>query len=258
MRLAKSLMFRFNRRTTTQNNQPEQLQPVLASAAIENLYIERKAIKHLYLRIDPGNGQVRVSAPNRMKETEIVRFLQQKRDWIARKRQQLQHKVQLSRTLPDSSDRILLWGQPCQLLLQASSQSGITLNGKQELCVQLEDPANRTSLQQQIDRWLRSQISERIEQRLPVWERISGTRAHEWRIRSMKTRWGSCNIRVARIWINQELVKLPPECLDYILLHELVHLLEASHNARFHHLMSRFMPEWPEIDRQLNQYILPR
>ncbi|KGK42578.1 hypothetical protein LH51_06160 [Nitrincola sp. A-D6] len=224
---------------------------------IENLLVERKAIKHLYLRIEQPDGRVRVSAPRRMSDAEIARFLHSKQQWIARKRAQLQQKSQLSD--PEiSATELLLWGQRYPLILQPSSGRARVLFDQEKIIVLTEAESSPEQLQKLLNSWLRQQLQQRLEERVPYWEAVSGTRANEVRIKRMKTRWGTCNVRAARIWVNAELVKLPPACLDYIILHELVHLLERLHNRRFHALMEEFMPDCHRTDTLLNRYLLPR
>ncbi len=226
---------------------------------MDNLSIERKSIKHLYLRINPTNGHVCVTAPKRMKDTEIAQFLQQKQDWIAKKRQQLRHKIQLEPVSKQSLEQLLLWGRTYRICLESSNSHRIVIDqNNEQVTLYVSNIADKPTIQHQLNQWLREQLQQQIQKRLPDLEALSHVRAKECRIKAMKTRWGTCSIRAARIWINAELVQLPKDCLDYILLHELVHLHEASHNARFHGLMTEFMPNWKAHDDILNRYILPR
>lgn len=250
-------MFNFNRALSNPHSTEKHL---LNSSAflVEDVIVERKTIKHLYLRINPTSGQVCISAPRRMKDVDIARFLQQKHAWIKRKRLQLQDKIQLQSGTSQSLESVRLWGELYPIILLKGPKIRIDLNADKTLCIECKDEQDAENIQYHLSQWLRSQLSERIAVRLPLFEQISGTQVKEWRIRSMKTRWGTCNIRAARIWINAELVQLPPECLDYIILHELVHLLEPSHNARFHALVTEFMPNWREHDTLLKRHLLPR
>ncbi|MDI1351398.1 MAG: SprT family zinc-dependent metalloprotease, partial [bacterium] len=95
-----------------------------------------------------------------------------------------------------------------------------------------------------IDRWYRHEMSLLLPDLFQHWEKIIGVRVAQWGIKKMKTRWGSCNTRAHRIWLNLNLIQKNSVCLEYVLVHELVHLLEASHNQRFYNLMTRFMPQW--------------
>ncbi len=95
-----------------------------------------------------------------------------------------------------------------------------------------------------LERWYRRMLAEEIPDLVARWEPAMGVRVAEWRIKRMKTRWGTCNIRDRRIWLNLWLARMPPECLEYVLVHEMVHLLERRHNARFRAYMDRFLPQW--------------
>lgn len=108
-----------------------------------------------------------------------------------------------------------------------------------------------------LTRFLKAQLESRIQESLPVWLEKTQQQVSDVRIKRMKTRWGSCNVRARRIWINFELIKLPDACLDYIILHEIVHLYERYHNKRFYAYMDEFMPDWQRIDQELNRFILP-
>ncbi len=100
--------------------------------------------------------------------------------------------------------------------------------------------------------WYRSQLKERIPALLDLWEPRIGVRAAEVRTKRMRTRWGSCNIRERRIWLNVELMKKSPSCLEYVLVHELIHLIERNHTARFTELMDRHLPNWRARRDELN------
>jgi hypothetical protein len=92
--------------------------------------------------------------------------------------------------------------------------------------------------------WYRNQLKKEIPALIEKWEKIIGVKSEDWGVRQMKTKWGACNIEAKRIWLNLELAKKPPICLEYIIAHELIHLLERNHNTRFVAYMDRFMPEW--------------
>jgi predicted metal-dependent hydrolase len=99
--------------------------------------------------------------------------------------------------------------------------------------------------------WYRAYLKKEIPPLIKRWEKIIGVRVEEWGVKRMKTRWGSCNPRARRIWLNLELAKKPPRCLEYVVVHEMAHLLEGSHNRRFKELMSQFMPDWRTIRKEL-------
>ncbi|MDX1497256.1 MAG: SprT family zinc-dependent metalloprotease, partial [Salinisphaeraceae bacterium] len=107
-----------------------------------------------------------------------------------------------------------------------------------------------------LEAWYRQQLGLLIPPLIERYEPVMAVQVAQWRIRKMKTRWGTCNIPRRRIWINLELARLPPQCLEYIVVHEMTHLLERGHNARFYALMDRFMPDWREAQDMLGQAAL--
>jgi len=109
----------------------------------------------------------------------------------------------------------------------------------------------RTTTQKALDKQQRESLTAQIPGLLAQWEPILGVKAAQWRIRRMKTRWGSCNTRDKRIWLSLALADKPPRCLEYVLVHELVHLLEPSHNARFKSLMTQYLPDWKQRKKEL-------
>ena len=103
-----------------------------------------------------------------------------------------------------------------------------------------------------LNQWYRTQLNQRIPALLDKWQPVIGKKVSEWDIKKMKTRWGSCNIVKKRIWLNLELAKKPPECLEYVFVHEMVHLLEPYHNARFKGFMDKFLPQWRNFNDALS------
>jgi predicted metal-dependent hydrolase len=104
-----------------------------------------------------------------------------------------------------------------------------------------------------LEEWYRLQLKEQIPHLISRWESVMGVSVKEWGVKKMKTRWGSCNIKSQRIWLNLELAKRPQQCLEYIVVHEMIHLLERYHNTRFYRLMDAYMPEWRDYFYILNK-----
>lgn len=177
----------------------------------ENIRVEKKKIKNLYLRISPADGAIRISAPERMSIKQIENFVLDKWDWIQTTRERL--------------DRVR----------EEKSASQLTEDEKQaqkEAC--------------------KKKLLEVLPQVIRKCERITGLHALEWKLRDMKTRWGSCNIQKKRIWLNIQLAAYPRECLEYVVTHELVHFLVPGHGKEFWSYMDRFFPEWRRVRKELN------
>ena len=178
-----------------------------------DIQVTKKAIRNMYLRVG-ADGSVRVSAPLRMPEHDIRRFIRERSDWIEAKRQG-------KRKSP----------QPWDLY------EGPEREEKKREC--------RTRLEE-----ILPQVIRECEERV-------GVHAEEWRLRDMKTRWGTCNVEKRRIWLNVWLGEYPRECLEYVVTHELVHLLERGHNRIFYGYMDAFCPRWKSVKTRLNSGVQP-
>jgi predicted metal-dependent hydrolase len=129
----------------------------------------------------------------------------------------------------------------------------VTLLGTSRLLLQIRPDTSIEKREAILSRWYRNQLEAIVSPLIAEWIPAVGVQLDTWGIRRMKTRWGTCNIDARRIWLNLELAKKPRHCLIYILVHELVHLLERHHNDRFRELMDRFLPQWRIYRDELNQ-----
>lgn len=214
----------------------------------------RKKIKNIHLTVHPPEGRVRLSVPKKMKEEAIRAFIESKILWIEK------HKKRF-RSQPQAIIQEFLSGERHHFLGDAYLLKVIEINGKQE--VKLKDdrlielyvrPDHTKEKREKIlIEWYRAELKKRIPIYIEKWEKIIGVKVNEWGVKRMKTKWGTCNISAKRIWINLELAKKDPRCLDYIVVHEMVHLLERYHNDIFKTYMSRFLPDWKELKVELNK-----
>ena len=211
-----------------------------------SLQLNRKAIKNLHISVLPPDGRIRVSAPEHMTDTAIRMAVVSRIPWI--KQQQRDFAAQ-----PRQSDRALvsgechyLWGKRYRLnVMEQHGRHEVKVSGgKIHLFV---NPG--TSLENRalvLNEFYRTQLKTHIEKLINQWQKHIDVEIVDWNVKKMKTKWGSCNIAAKRIWLNLELAKKPPECLEYILVHELVHLLERHHNEQFRAYMDKFIPNWRE------------
>ena len=220
---------------------------------IDGISIEilRKPIKNMNLRIYPPNGLVKVSAPMSFSEQFIRQYLQEKSDWIHNQRNRIRERssheeeaFQTGTTIPFKGTNYLL------IIEEHHGPSHIKIKDELIYCYTQQN-ASQMQIKMLIERWYRREMESLIPELMMHWEMVIGVKVAQWGIKKMKTRWGSCNTRARRIWLNLSLIKKPGLCLEYVLVHELVHLLEASHNQRFYTLMTQFMPQWREY-----QYLL--
>lgn len=218
-----------------------------------SLQLNRKAIKNLHISVLPPDGRIRVSAPEQMTDTAIRMAVISRIPWI--KKQQRDFAAQ-----PRQSDRDMVsgechyfWGKRHRLnVIERAGRHEVKVSGgKIHLFVNPGTSVENRALV--LSEFYRAQLKAQVEKLLPEWQQRIAVEVAEWRVKKMKTKWGSCNAGAKRIWLNLELAKKPPECLEYILVHELVHLLERNHNERFRANMDKFLPNWPERRDLLNK-----
>lgn len=209
------------------------------------IQIIRKSIKNLHIGVYPPEGRVRVAAPLQLTEDNIRIAIISRLSWI--KKQQAKFAAQ-----PRQSKREMVSGESHYIFGRRYRLEVIERRGKHELkilnsrIVQLFiNPGTSTQNRALVlSQWYRQQLQLKIPELLHKWQPIIGENVADWGIKKMKTKWGSCNINKRRIWLNLELAKKPIECLEYVLVHELVHLLERHHNDRFKDYMNKYLPHW--------------
>ncbi|MDD3174445.1 MAG: SprT family zinc-dependent metalloprotease [Herbinix sp.] len=217
--------------------------------------LEKKRIKNMYMRIQPPEGRVRISAPYGMKEENIRSFVLSKLDWI----EEQQGKVQQSAIHQEleyvSGEEIYVWGR--KLSLQVNEQELYTSMDISQYHIVLYVKSGSTTKQREkvVSTWYKKALQQEIPSLISKWEMIIGVKSSGFCIRDMKTRWGTCNIRTKKICLNLQLAKKPPKCLEYVIVHELVHLLEKSHNHIFKGYMDKYLPQWRAIKKELNGII---
>ncbi|WP_294160767.1 M48 family metallopeptidase [uncultured Selenomonas sp.] len=213
----------------------------------------RKRMKNMYLRVK-NDGRVTLSAPYRMPRKDIDAFLAAHADWLQRTYAEVQRRPQETPAHTATGETIYLWGAPYVLVVREvpGAAPHATKSGARLMLTVRPgtDAETRAAILKEL---LRAELSRAIAARLPVLEQRTGLHASEWRTKDMKTRWGTCNVRARRIWVNLRLVHHPKICLDYLLLHELLHLIETHHNAHFYALMTRYMPDWKAVRALLNR-----
>lgn len=221
--------------------------------------LERKRIKNMYLKILPPDGRVYVTAPNRMPEDTIKEFVRLKADWIRLKQENLMNRVENESQKEEleyqSGESVLLWGKSLQLEVLYSEKHNRVEQTDGKLLLRVKETREMSTVSQRgklVKVYYRDILSRELPYLFDHWQRIIGVRASGWYIRDMKTRWGTCNVRSKRICMNLRLVTKAPECLEYVVVHELVHLLEMSHNQIFKAYMDKFLPDWRNVKARLN------
>ena len=206
----------------------------------------------MHLRVLSPNGEIQITAPNRLSVSQIDRFVREKRGWIEARQQQLAERPAATDPAFADGQPVYLWGESYTLRLAAAVRGRSALQRGQEIVLSVhpeDDTSQRESL---LNGFYREALSNQIAARLPLWEARTGLHPSAWQIKNMKTRWGTCNTATRKIWLNLQLVKQPPDCLDYVIAHELTHLRYPGHGQDFQAFLTRAMPNWPEVRKALN------
>lgn len=221
------------------------------------IQLHRKAIKNLHLSVLPPEGFVRVSAPLSMTDTAIRMAVISRMPWIKKQRAAFINQSRQSPREMVNGECHYVWGRKYRLnIIQTAGQHKVELANMNRLDMYVRSGTSLQNKNKLIEAFHRQQLQERLNQLCLSFTPQIGVVPDFIGIRKMKTRWGSSNPSSKRIWINLELSKKPVECLEFILVHELVHLLERHHNDRFVMYMDRFLPQWRERKNLLNSFPL--
>lgn len=222
---------------------------------IANIEIELtfKSIKNIHLSVHPPMGNVTVSAPLHVDKDIVKVFLIGKLGWIRKERTKFLNQPREAEKLFISRESHYFFGK--RYLLNAVDNTLSTKVVLKHNGIDLVTPSNSSIEYRQkvLYNWYRRELRKVLGEMINHWEVRMNVRSESFGIRKMKTKWGSCNNKDGNLWFNIELVKKPKVCIEYIVVHELVHLLERNHNKHFVLLMNRFLPDWKERKRQLNE-----
>ena len=221
---------------------------------VENIEIEiyKKNIKNINLSVHPPYGDVRMSVPDRMEDESIKSYVKSKLSWI--KKQRLKYKVQ-EKTISNkvvSGEYHILFGKRYLLMVTETKGKQYVELMNECIILHVRENSSQEKREKLICEFYRTKLKEELPEYIEKWEKIIGVSVNEWGIKLMKTKWGTCNIRSKKIWINLELAKKSHRCLEYIVVHELIHLLERYHNRTFYDYMEKFLPDWKNIKKELN------
>lgn len=232
--------------------------PVLTIGEI-TIQVIRKDIKNLHLGVYPPTGRVRIAAPLRVDDDAVRLFAISKLAWI--RKQQIRFREQERQTKREyiSGESHYYNGRRYILKLIPAPPpipAHVEIHSKKYLFLYTPQDSTREKRERIMSQWYRNRLKEQIPALLEKWQSITGIQVSSWGIKVMKTKWGSCNAGERRIWFNLELVKKPSHCIEYILVHEMVHIIERRHNEKFREYLDRFMPQWQIYKNELNQSVL--
>ena len=214
----------------------------------------KKNIKNIHLSVHPPNGIVRISVPKRMKDEAIRLFAVSKLSWIKKQQSKFENQERLPESEYVSGESHYYFGTRYLLnvIYQESNRSKVEIINKKYINLYVKEGSSKDKKEKVMKEWYRKELKALIPPLIEKWEKKIGVKVESWSIKQMKTRWGTCNTTARRIWINLELAKKTPHCLEYIIVHELVHLIERNHGDKFVFLMNKHFPNWRAVKSELN------
>lgn len=213
----------------------------------------QKGIKNVHLSILPPNGKVRIAAPAHLSEETIRLYAISKLSWIKKQQHKIRSQERESKREFINKETHYFQGRKYLLrVIEGDEPARVFLN-KKFLEMHVRPQTNTIRRQALLNSWYRDQLKDLVAGYITKWEKIIPVKVRDFGIRRMKTKWGTCNIEAGRIWINLELAKKPLQCLEYIVVHEMIHLLERKHNERFLAYQTKYMPRWKSYREELNR-----
>ena len=214
--------------------------------------VVRKDIKNLHLGVYPPFGRVRVAAPSGFDDEAVRLAVVARLPWIKKQRQKMHDQPRQTQREFIDGETHYVWGRPHRLRVVEAARAQVATTGDR-LDLHVRSTADRDARARVLDRWYRDELAAAVEELVAKWAPRIGVRAPTHGIRRMKTKWGTCKPERSHIWLNLELAHKPRECLEFIVVHELIHLIERKHTDRFFTLMSKYMPAWQQHREVLNR-----
>jgi predicted metal-dependent hydrolase len=212
-----------------------------------------KDIKNVHLSVYPPTGRVRISAPSRMSLDTIRVFAISKLGWIKQQQEKLQEQEREAPREYLDRESHYVWGKRYLLTISEVDQPPAVELEHNRMILSVRPGTSESKRQAVVEEWYREQLKKSVPSLVAKWEPLMGVKVERFFVQRMKTKWGSCSPGTHSIRLNTDLAKKPRECLEYIIVHEMVHLLEPTHNSRFIGLMDGFMLQWQFYRDELNR-----
>jgi predicted metal-dependent hydrolase len=217
----------------------------------------KKDIKNIHLGVYPPIGRVRLSAPLSSDNEKIRLFIVSKIPWIRKNQRKFKNKERQSLREYVNRESHYIEGRRYLLNINIDAQNKNSVVLKKTLLqLQLKGDYDTQKRKEILESWLRETLRARLVPFIEKWEKQLGVKAKEWKIKKMKTKWGSCNQEAKRVWFNLELSKVDDYSLDYVVMHELAHLIIRNHGKQFIQILDQNMNDWAQRKDQLNNTIL--
>jgi len=216
--------------------------------------VVRKNIKNLHLAVYPPDGRVRVAAPLHLNQDAVRLAIISRIGWIRKKQDAFRNQARQSRREMVTGESHYFQGRRYRLkVVEINRPPTVKLSNNSTIELRVRPGSDRAKREAVLYSWYRKKLKGQIPAVINKWEPIIGVKIADWGVRKMKTRWGSCNRKAGRIWLNLELAKKSPSCLEYVVVHEMLHLVERHHNDRFKELISDLLPSWQTTRDELNR-----
>lgn len=215
--------------------------------------VVRKDIKNLHIAVYPPDGRVRVATPLRVDDEAVRLAVISRLSWIKRQQKKFtQQERQTEREYVTGESHYFQGKRYLLRVIYRDEAPEVVIHNTKQLDLFVRPDSNTAQREHILREWYREQLKATIAPLVNRWTQEIGVELADWQVKRMKTKWGSCNIESQRIWLNLELAKKPVRCVEYIVVHELVHLLERPHNDRFTAFMNKFLPSWRFLRDELN------
>ena len=217
-----------------------------------DIQVTKKKIKNMYIRVLPPEGAVLITAPENTSDDALRMFAVSRIAWIKKQKQNFVDQARQTQRQYISGESYYVWGRRYRLEVVYSSVRNDVYIFRSKLILQVRKESTDKQREAILNEWYRDQLKMAIPSVVEKCERIVGVHAAEWHVKNMRTKWGSCIAEHKRIWLNLQLAKKSPDCLEYVIIHELVHLLERNHSDRFREYMDKYCPMWRTVKDSLN------
>jgi len=219
--------------------------------------VVRKNIKNLHLRVYQPSGRVRIAAPLRIDDETVRLFVISKIPWIKKQQSRFEGQEPQPKHEFVAGESHYYCGKPYLLnVVYQDAPPRVELSNKDHMDLYVRPDSDKAKREKIMTEWYRSKLKEQIPDLIEKWQRVISVEVDDWGVKKMKTRWGTCNRKTKRIWLNLELSKKPVQCLEFIIVHELTHLIERRHNRSFKTYMDEFMPQWRVYEDELKSTVL--
>lgn len=226
---------------------------------IQDLEIDtvKKDIKNIHLGVYPPNGRVRIAAPTKTTDDTINALIASKLHWINKQKAKFEKQErQTKREFVSGESHYFMGNRYLLNIVNTDASPKVEIRRKTRIDMYVRPGTSTEKREKLMDNFYRTELKKQIPFLSSEWEKITKIHAKEYRIKKMKTKWGSCSRKHRRVWINLELAKKPLHCLEYIIVHEMTHLTEKNHTPKFKRLMDSFMPQWAQYKEELNKSAL--